>query len=371
MRGFSRREAVQIISGAAIAAIAAHASGALGAPRTRAIQIFGHRGASALRPEHTLASYQKAIEDGADYIEPDLVCTKDGVLVARHENNISQTTDVASRLPFAARKVTKIVDGQKQDGWFVEDFTLAELKTLRAIERLPQLRPENAKFDGQFDVPTFAEIIALTASQSIKHGRVVGLVPELKHSTYFKGIGLPLEDRFLGELAAHEYTRRCPLEIQSFEITNLKYLRGKIGRRNNIRLMQLVEPAAGKPADVVAAGSGPSYADMVTPAGLAAVAAYADVIAPPVRSIIPLDADGRLTQPTTLVADAHRAGLLVHIWTFRPENYFLAADFREGSDPAHRNVAGSIREIQAYVRTGIDGFFSDDPGIGRQALATL
>jgi glycerophosphoryl diester phosphodiesterase len=368
MVAFSRREAVRIMGATALMA---GAGGALAVPPKREVLVFGHRGASALRPEHTLASYAKAIADGADYIEPDLCATKDGVLVARHENNIVQTTDVAARPEFAGRKTEKIVDGQRQEGWFVEDFTLAELKTLRAIERLPLLRPQNAKMDGQYDVPTWQEIIDFTAAESAARGRMVGLVPELKHSTYFAGLGLPLEDRFLATLAAHDYMRRCPLEIQSFEIANLQYLRAKLGRPANIRLMQLVEPAAGKPADVVKAGTGPSYAEMIAPAGLAEVAHYADVIAPSTRAIIPLAPDGKLGAPTSLVADAHKAGLLVHIWTFRPENYFLAADFREGSDPAYRNEAGSIREIQAYVRAGIDGFFSDDPGLGKQALATL
>ncbi len=365
---FNRREAVQMMG---LAALAAGAGNAFAAASARTVEVFGHRGASALRPEHTLASYAKAIADGADYIEPDLCATKDGVLVARHENNIVQTTDIVKRPEFADRKTAKMVDGQQQEGWFVEDFTLAELKTLRAIERLPQLRPQNAKMDGQFDVPTWQEIVDFTAAESAARGRMVGLVPELKHSTYFASIGLPLEDRFLASLAAHDYTRRCPLEIQSFEIANLKYLRSKLGRPGNVRLMQLVEPAASKPADIVVARNGPSYADMVTPAGLAEVARYADVIAPPTRAIIPLDADGKLGAPTSLVTDAHKAGLLVHIWTFRPENYFLAADFREGSDPAFRNEPGSIREIQSYVRAGIDGFFSDDPGIGRRALAAM
>jgi len=368
MVGFSRREAVRTMGAAAIMA---GAGGVSAVPPVREILVFGHRGASALRPEHTLASYAKAIADGADYIEPDLVCTKDGVLVARHENNIIQTTDVASRSEFASRKTNKTVDGQAQEGWFVEDFTLAELKTLRAIERLPMLRPHNAAMNGQFDIPTWEEIIDFTAAESAARGRPVGLVPELKHSTYFAGLGLPLEDRFLATLGSHDYTRRCPLEIQSFEIANLKYLRTKLGRPANIRLMQLVEPAAGKPADVVKAGAGPSYADMVTPAGLAQVARYADVIAPPTRAIIPLGTDNKLGTPTSLVADAHKAGLFVHIWTFRPENYFLAADFRSGSDPAFRNEDGSIREMQAYIRAGIDGFFSDDPGLGKRALATL
>ena len=353
------------------AAIAAGAGGAFAASPPRKVEIFGHRGASALRPEHTLASYAKAIADGADYIEPDLCITRDGVLVARHENNIAETTDVARQPEFAGRKTARIVDGQRVEGWFTEDFTLAELKTLRAIERLPQFRPQNAAMNGRFDVPTWEEIIDFTAAEAAARGRMVGLVPELKHSTYFSGIGLPLEDRFLATLGSHDYVRRCPLEIQSFEIANLKYLRARLGRPANTRLMQLVEPGAGKPADVAKSGSGPTYAEMITPAGLADVARYADVIAPPTRAIIPLRPDRKLAAPTSLVANAHKAGLLVHIWTFRPENYFLAADFQDAGGPAARNEAGSIAEMQAYICTGIDGFFSDDPGLGRKALDGL
>ncbi len=364
----SRREALAVLGTAALTP-AAMAAGVQ--VEQRRLEIFGHRGASALRPEHTLASYAKAIADGADYIEPDLVCTRDGVLVARHENNVAETTDVARHAEFAGRRTTKTVDGQQQEGWFVEDFTLAELKTLRAIERLPQLRPRNAAMEGQFDGPTWQSIVDFAAAAGASRGRMIGLVPELKHSTYFGTVGLPLEDRFLASLAAHDYMRRCPLEIQSFEIANLRYLRTKLGRPANMRLTQLVEPSAGSPADVVAAGHGPTYAAMVTPAGLKEVASYADVIAPPIRAIIPLTADGRLGAATSLVADAHRVGLLVHVWTFRPENYFLAADFRRGTDPAFRNEDGSIREMQAYIRTGIDGFFTDDPGLGRRALQAL
>lgn len=359
----------QVLAGGAAAALAAGVA-FTETPREKVL-IFGHRGASALRPEHTLASYAKAIQDGADFIEPDLCATKDGQLIIRHENNIVQTTDVAKHPEFADRKTEKMVDGQKEIGWFTEDFTLAELKTLRAIERLPQLRPENAKYDGAFDLVTWPEMIDFAAAESAARGRPIGLIPEIKHSTYFRGIGLPMEDRFLDTLARHTYVKSCPLEIQSFEIANLKYLRQKLGRPANTRLMQLVEPSAGKPADVVAAGAGPTYAEMVTPAGLHDVVRYADVIAPPVRAIIPLGPDQRLAAPTMLVADAHRAGLLVHIWTFRPENAFLAANFRDGDQPAHRSPAGSVREIQSYIRTGIDGFFTDDPALGRQALDTL
>ena len=332
------------------------------------VLVFGHRGASALRPEHALASYARAIADGADFIEPDLVCTRDGVLVARHENNIAETTDVARHGAFASRRTAKIVDGEKQTGWFVEDFTLAELKTLRAIERLPQLRPRNAMMDGQFDIPTWQEIVDFAAAESAVGGKLIGLVPELKHSTYFQRVGLPLEDRFLASLAAHDYTRRAPIEVQSFEVANLVYLRRKLGRPANIRLLQLVEPAAGRPADVVAADGSLTYAAMITPAGLAEVARHADVLAPPTRAIIPLDADGRLGAPTSLVRDAHRAGLLVRPWTFRPENHFLAGDFRDAAGDAARNPAGSIAEIRAYLATGIDGFFTDDPALGRAAV---
>ena len=346
-------------------------SGAVAAAGRPAPLVFGHRGASALRPEHTLASYQKAIEDGADFVEPDLVVTKDGVLIARHENNIVETTDVAAHPEFASRKAEKIIDGQRQVGWFVEDFTLAELKTLRARERLPQIRPDNARYDGMFEVPTWAEIVIFVAGRSATLGRPVGLVPELKHSTYFRGIGLPLEDCFLDTLRRDPYLRRAPIEVQSFEVNNLRYLRAKLGRPRNLRLFQLTEAPGAVPADIRAAGGATTYGAMTTAAGLAEIARYADVIGPPTRAIIPLGPDGKLDRPTSLVADAHRAGLVVRPWTFRPENSFLAADFRDGSGPAGRNPAGSQAEILAYLATGIDGFFTDDPAIGRAAVAAF
>ena len=299
-----------------------------------------------------------------------LVISKDGVLVIRHENNIAETTDVARHPEFAGRRTEKIVDGQRQVGWFVEDFTLPELKTLRAIERLPKLRPQNAAMDCDFDLVTWPEMIDFAAAEALARGRPIGLVPELKHSTYFRSLGMPLEDRFIATLAAHDYTRRCPLVIQSFEVANLKYLRARLGRSDRLRLMQLTsgEPAGLRPADVAKAGGTLTYHAMMAPAGLAEVARYADVLSPDTRSIIPLRADGRLGLPSTVTADAHRAGLQVIPYTFRPENHFLAADFRDARGDAARNPAGSIAEMRRYLAAGIDGFFTDDPALGRRAV---
>ncbi|WP_425477534.1 glycerophosphodiester phosphodiesterase [Dyella solisilvae] len=337
------------------------------APLAPKVLVIGHRGASALRPEHTLASYGKAIADGADFIEPDLVMTRDGVPVARHENEISGTTDVAQHAEFASRKTTKTIDGHAVTGWFTEDFTLDELKTLRARERLPQLR--STAYDGQFQIPTLDEIIDFVATESATRGRVIGIIPEIKHSTYFQKAGLPMEDRVLAILAAHAYTRTAPVEIQSFEIANLRYLRGKLGKAHpNIRLLQLLDDPGDQPYDVVAAGGKLSYGDMMKPAGLREIASYADAIGPNIRAIIPLNADSTLGQPTALVHDAHAAKLELHPFTFRPENYFQARNFWKGSDPKTFNEAGSVAEIRAYLDAGIDAFFTDDPAIGREAV---
>ena len=366
----SRRTFIALTAGAATIASLPTESRAASTPHRA--EVFGHRGACALRPEHTLASYAKAIADGADYVEPDLVCTKDGVLVARHEDEISTTTDVAARPEFASRHTSKIIDGATYSGWFVSDFTLAELKTLRAKERIPEVRAANTAFDGQFQVPTFEEIIDFVAAQSATSGKVVGIIPELKNSTFFKSIGLPLEDRFLAILESHEYTRRAPVEIQSFEIANLKYLRGKLGKlgkRANIRIMQLTGDPHKSPADVVAAGGKTLWAEVTSAAGLKEVAKYADVVAPNVQVLIPRDAAGNLGRPTNVIRDAHGAGLLVHTWTFRPENRFLPKEFRDGAGDSARNVEGSIKEIRRYLDAGIDGFFTDDPAVGRAALA--
>jgi len=337
------------------------------APLAKKVLVIGHRGASALRPEHTLASYGKAIADGADFIEPDLVMTRDGVPVARHENEISGTTDVAQHAEFASRKATKTIDGEKVTGWFTEDFTLAELKTLRARERLPEFR--STAYDGQFQIPTLDEIIDFVAAESATQGRVIGIIPEIKHGTYFQRAGLPMEDSVLAILAAHAYTRTAPVEIQSFEIANLRYLRGKLGRQHpHIRLLQLLGDANEAPYDVVAAGGKLTYAQMMTPAGLRDIAGYADAIGPSIRSIIPLAADGSLGKPTALAHDAHAVKLELHPYTFRPENFFQAKNFWKGSDPKAFNEAGSIAEIRAYLDAGVDSFFTDDPAIGRKAV---
>jgi len=325
-------------------------------PPPTAPLIIAHRGASAERPEHTLAAYVQAIAEGADFIEPDLVPTRDGHLVARHENEISGTTDVAAHPEFVDRKRSQEIDGQTVTGWFTEDFTLAELKRLRARERLPQLRPANAAYDGQFEIPTLGEIIALAKAETARTRRTIGIYPETKHPGHFAKIGLPIEPLLLKALAAAGWTRASdPVFIQSFEVDNLRALRGQTG----VRLVQLME--AGQSPD------GYDYAAMRTPEGLAAVRAYADAIGPARALIIPSDEDGRLGEPTTLVADAHKAGLEVHPWTFRPENYFLGQAWRSGADPRARGDAAG--EIRAYLATGIDGVFSDSPAAASAALA--
>jgi glycerophosphoryl diester phosphodiesterase len=358
-------------AGALLTAAPSFAQSKLGRlnPSTKPL-LLAHRGACALRPEHTIASYAKAIADGADYIEPDLVMTKDGVLVARHENYLSETTDVGTRPEFANRRTKKTIDGETHDGWFVDDFTLAELKQLRAVERLPTIRTASCAYNGQFQIPSFEEIIDYVAAESATRGRIIGIIPELKSSTYFASVGLPMEDQFVSTLFAHEYSRRAPIEIQSFEVANLKYLRKKLGRPANMSLMQLVLNTPVQPSDVAAAGGSTTFAQMITPAGMREIASYADVIAPPTRAIIPLGNDERLAAPTSFVANAHQVGLLVHVWTFRPENVFLAVDFRNEAGIYARNEAGSIAEMKRYIEAGIDGLFSDDSALGRIAIDT-
>jgi glycerophosphoryl diester phosphodiesterase len=304
--------------------------------------VIGHRGASGYRPEHTLASYELAIAMGADFIEPDLVSTQDHVLIARHENEISGTTDVAGRPEFAGRRRTKRIDGVEMTGWFTEDFTLAEIKTLRARERLASRDPS---FDGRFEVPTFAEVLDLARARSAQTGRTIGVYPETKHPTYFRSLGIPLEEPLLATLTAAGYRgREAAVFIQSFEVNNLVELR----KRTDLPLIQLFE-VTGRSWDFALAGDARTYDDLASPAGLAGIAAYADGIGPDKRRIVPAGADGRLLPPTSLVTDAHRAGLLVHPWTFRDDAPFLAPDY--GGDPE--------REYAQFFSLGVDGLFSD------------
>jgi glycerophosphoryl diester phosphodiesterase len=320
--------------------------------------VIAHRGASGYRPEHTLEAYRLAIEQGADFIEPDLVSTRDGVLVARHENEISGTTDVASHPEFAARRTTRVIDGIPYTGWFTEDFTLAELKTLRARERLPELR--GTRLDGRFEVPTLAEILELLKATNARRpaGRRIGIYPETKHPSYFDGLGLSLEEPLVKALhAAGLAAADAPVFIQSFEVANLKDL----SRMTRVRLIQLLDAFRG-PADFAARGDARTYADLLTPAGLAEIATYAQGIGAHKSLILPRDAQNRLRGATTLVRDAHAAGLAVHAWTLRAENEFLPAELRVGAEAGARgDMAGeALRLLQA----GVDGYFTDQPDLG-------
>jgi glycerophosphoryl diester phosphodiesterase len=318
--------------------------------------VIGHRGASGYRPEHTLAAYEFAIELGADYIEPDLVATRDHVLVVRHENEISGTTDVADHAEFADRKTTKTIDGVPVIGWFTEDFTLAELETLRAKERLPDIRPANTAFDGLYHIPTFQQVIDLAKP------RHVGIYPETKHPSYFRSVGLPLEEPLVQALRANGYRgRNAPVFIQSFEVGNLQVL----NRMTDLPLVLLLDDH-GKPYDFVASGDPRTYADLATPSGLAEIATHVQGIGPNKQLIVPRDPENLRGSPTGLVRDAHRAGLLVHPWTFRRENAFLPEDFRQGdsASPVHLQATGDLpAELRLFYELGVDGVFSDNPDV--------
>jgi len=318
--------------------------------------VIAHRGASGERPEHTLEAYRLAIEQGADFVEPDLVPTKDGVLVCRHENEISGTTDVARRPEFAPRRTTKAIDGAPVTGWFTEDFTLAELGTLRARERLPQLR--GTAYDGQFEVPTFEEVLALVASASARRGRAVGVYPETKHPSYFEELGLPLEKPLIAALRRHGLDRAdAPVFIQSFEVSNLR----RLAQLTRVRLIQLID-AGGRPWDFTHGRLARTYADMVRPEGLRDIASYARGVGVHKSLVIPRDANDRSLPPTSLVRDAHAAGLLVHVWTLRAESSFLPAELRRGAEPSARGDMAS--EATLFLKVGVDGIFTDHPAIG-------
>jgi glycerophosphoryl diester phosphodiesterase len=324
--------------------------------------VIAHRGASGYAPEHTLAAYFIAMQQGADYIEPDLVATRDGVLVARHENEISGTTDVAARAQFAARRTTKLIDGVRVTGWFTEDFSLAELKMLGVRERLPELRPGNTRLDGRLEIPTLEEILALirgveeqrrvrARELGLPAPRPIGVYPETKHPSYFAAAGLPLEERLVATLERYGY--RGPeggAFLQSFETANLKALR----QLTRLPLVQLIE-ATGAPYDLVRCGDPRTYADLLKPAGLEEIATYASGIGPAKALVIPRDGAGGLSRPTSLVADCHAVGLKVHPWTFRAERAFL---------PTGLDLQGELRQ---FLAAGVDGFFADQPDLGVSA----
>lgn len=310
-------------------------------PKGRPI-VIAHRGASGERPEHTLMAYELAIAQGADFIEPDLVPTRDGHLVARHENEISGTTDVAARPEFADRRTTKVIDGQQVTGWFTEDFTLAELKTLRARERLPQLRPGNAQFDDRAMIPTFEEVIALAQV------RGVGIYPEMKHPTYFAGLGLALEGRVAAALKAADLdSPTAEVFVQCFEPEPLK----TFGELSRVRRVMLV-------------AQGPAPVDVTSEAGVRTVAAFAEGLGPEWPLVAPTT-DGRLNPPTPLVGWAHAAGLAVHPWTVRAENIFLPKALQGPGGPADHGDATAL--LKALYAAGVDGVFSDFPALAVQA----
>ncbi|MCK6414099.1 MAG: glycerophosphodiester phosphodiesterase [Giesbergeria sp.] len=347
--------------------------------------VLGHRGASGYLPDHTLEGYKKAIELGADFIEPDLVATKDGVLIARHEPNITGTTDVAQRAEFAARKTKKVVDGVTEEGWFASDFTLAEIKTLRAIQPLAE---RDQSHNGKYQIPTLEEVLDLAKSEGTRVGRTIGVYPETKHPTYHVNLGLKLEDRLLAVLSKYGYTSKAsPVIVQSFEVSNLKYLRTK----TQIRLVQLVDAddvnANGsmslvapydKPYDFAVAGDPRTFASLLTPEGLKEVKTYADGIGPWKPYLIPskqvdanndgkaddLNGDGKIDErdrvmmpATAVVPNAHAAGLFVHAYTFRSEARRLASDFK--GDPK--------AEYKLFYNLGVDGVFSDFPDHAKAA----
>ncbi|MEU0380570.1 glycerophosphodiester phosphodiesterase [Streptomyces cyaneofuscatus] len=326
--------------------------------------VIGHRGASGYRPEHTLGSYQLALDLGAHIVEQDLVPTKDGHLVCRHENDITATTDVADHPEFAGRKTTKKIDGVSYTGWFTEDFTLAELKTLRATERIPGNRPDNTLYDGRWTVPTFEEVLRWADQEGRKRKRPVWLYVETKHPTYFRSLGLGLEEPLARLLRRYGRDRRnAPLILQSFEPSSVQRLARLV---DTPRIVLLSGPTT-RPWDFVESGDPRTVADLVTPAGLKWIASYAQGIGPTLDLVIPKDAAGRLTTPTTLVKDAHARGLLLHPYTLRNENSFLPADFRRGTDPnGYGDVFGAAA---AYFATGIDGLFSDHPDTALLAAA--
>ena len=349
--------------------------------------VIGHRGDAGERPEHTIAAYQLGIQNGADFIEPDLVVTKDGVLIARHEPEIGGTTNVADHPEFASRKTTKMLDGAPVEGWFAEDFTLAEIKTLRAKERLSF---RDHTFDGAYEIPTLDEIIALVKQTEKDTGKKIGIYPETKHPTYFTEKGYNTSQLLIDNLVKNNFTDPSRVYIQSFEVSNLKELHDKIMPKAgvDIPLIQLLdaydvaddgtllyEDVNARPYDFAVKGDTRTYGDLQTTAGLAEIATYADGIGPWKRMIVSVktvdangdgkaddlnndgvinDADKVTTAPSSLIPDAHAAGLLVHPYTFRNEPRYLASDYKGNPE----------LELRQFLSLGVDGFFDDFPGTG-------
>ena len=324
-------------------------------PDRSEVVVIGHRGSAGHRPEHTQGGYELAVAMGADWIEPDLVPTKDHVLVVRHENEISGTTDVSLRPEFAARKTTKVIDGRNVTGWFTEDFTLAELKTLRAVERLPAIRQRNTVYNGYYQVLTFQEVLDLAKKLRHRYGREVGVFPETKHPTYFRSIGLPLEEPLIETIKRNGLNRPgSPVVVQSFEPSSLK----RVAKDLRVPLWQALG-TSGRPYDLTAAGDPTTYADMMKPEGLAKIAEYAKWIGPDKSSAIPLQPDGSWGTPTTLVSDAHKAGLKIGLYTFRSENQYLPAQLRRGLIATDHGDA--LAEYRAHLDLGADAFVTDYP----------
>jgi glycerophosphoryl diester phosphodiesterase len=337
---------------AALAAASALAAAGPAAAAQRRPLVIAHRGASGVRPEHTLMAYREAIAQGADYIEPDLVATKDGHLVARHENEIHETTDVAARPEFANRKTTKVIDGESVTGWFTEDFTLAELKTLRARERLPALRAISKAFDGQEPIVTYQEVIDLARAESRRLKREIGTYPEMKHPAYFAGIGLPLEGRLAEVLKRNSLnTRSAPVFVQCFEPEPLK----TFGGLSKARRVMLVS-------------RGPAPVDVTSEAGLKAIAAFAEGVGPEWPLVVPIENDA-LAAPTPLMARARALGLEVHPWTVRAENAFLPKSLQRGTGPAAHGDADAL--LAALYAAGVTGVFSACPDLAVAARARL
>jgi glycerophosphoryl diester phosphodiesterase len=353
-----RRTALAGLAGAAGTVVLGQSPAMAHPPgRRRRPAVIGHRGAWGYRPEHTLDGYRLAFALGADIVKPDVVITKDAVLISRNSPELSSTTTVAEHPEFAARRTTKMLDGTATTGWFAEDFTLAEIRTLRAKERMPDIRPGNARFDGRFAILTMQEVIDVVRHESRRCGRRLGIAPDVKRPTYYRTLGLPLEERFVGLLRRNGLTHRhadVAVFVQSFEPSCLQ----RLGRALNLPMVQLID-AVGRPYDFVVAGDPRMFTDLVTPDGLRWVHGYADVASVNKDLIIPRDPTAHLLAPTTLVRDAHHAGLQVHAWRFADENTFLPADFRIGTDPAaHGDFAA---EYARFYPQGIDGVVSDFP----------